>query len=400
MPAALPEKTDFPVRAQHGTPAAAFRTTRELAPWILLGIALLAFGLRWAAVALHPQEGHFLHHDSPYYMQNAWSILTTGLPALGDNEAPLGFSYLLLVVFALGGHLPFIAYVLQPLAGAVVCLLLYFLCRQLGHPVAGLIAAAIATVHPTLINSASQILTEPWASIFILSSLLAAGTRRKPMLLLAGFLMGFACIIRAPTLAVLVGLPLWWILRDPAQGFRRAAPFLLMGFLPIAAVSVHLSVASHQPVFLTLQSHEASTVRSVSSGFLEVELEEQQERGGYFEYASRHPMRFVQERFFSFINFVSPWPMDDDRSLLRKILVAICDGIVLLAALAAAVMLWKQQPRSECFLLLWLPCCLCLFYTAFFSIPRYRVTSLPMLIAFSSLVLVPRRSSGVASAIA
>jgi 4-amino-4-deoxy-L-arabinose transferase-like glycosyltransferase len=367
----------------------AFRVTRDMTAWILLGIGLLAFGLRWAAVAFHPQAGHYMHHDSYFYLDNARSILATGMPA--ENDAPIGFSYILCVFLKAGCDVHSIAYFLQPLVGAIDCLLLYFLCRQFGHPVAGLIAAAFAAIHPTLVNSSSQILTEPWATLFVLSSLLAAGTKKNSMVLLAGLLMGIASIIRAPSLAAFLGLPLWWMVRHGMQGVRRAAPFLLAGALPIIAVSVHLSVAHHRTVFLTLQSREASSVQSVPSGFVELEPEQEQERGGYFQYAARHPVRFVEERFFSFLNFTSPWPLDDNRSLWRKLFVTICDGSILLAAIWAAVALWKRQGPNDWFVFLWVPCCVCLFYTAFFSIPRYRVTSLPLLITFAALVLVPSR---------
>lgn len=389
MPATLPDTTGPSANYLPHRQPAVVRSARDATAWILVAIGLLAFGLRWAAVAFHPQEGHYLHHDASFYLENARSILATGLP--GDNEAPLGFSYVLCLVLRVGGDVHFIAFVLQPLVGAVNCLLIYFLCRQYGHPTAGIIAATAASVHPTLINSASQILTEPWATLFILCALIALSTKKKSTLLLAGLLTGFACTVRAPNLAVLLGFSIWWIVRGPARGLQRAAPFLAVALVPIAAVSIHLSVAHHRPVFLTLQSREASFVQSVPGGFLELEHEQEQKRGGYFEYGLKHPMRFLQERFFSFSNFVSPWPLDDDRSVRRKAIVTVCDGSILLAAALAALVLWKRQRRSEWFVLLWLPCCVCLFYTAFFAIPRYRVPTLPLLIAFAALVFVPQR---------
>jgi hypothetical protein len=357
---------------------------------LLLVIGLAAFVLRVAVVIFHPQSGHWFHQDTIYYLENADSILRTGLPTL--NKAPLGFSYILCVLLQLGFSLKAIAYIIQPLAGAFDCLLVFFVCRGFGHPRAGLVGAAFCAVHPSLINSSSQLLSEEWAMLFVLLGLVAWLSDRKGAPFAAGLLLGFACAIRSPCLAALVALILWSLRSSHARNFRRTGLLALGAAIPILVVSIHLGLASHTPVFLTLQSSEADTVIPVWGGYETLTPEEHLQRGSYFEFAWHHPAQFAQERMKSFLTFASPWPFGDDRPLLRKWIMCASDGSVLLASLTSAFILWRRDPSSRWFVLAWLPCCVCLFYTLFFSNPRYRVPTLPLLASFSALVLVPKRT--------
>jgi 4-amino-4-deoxy-L-arabinose transferase-like glycosyltransferase len=354
---------------------------------ILFAIGLLAYGVRMAEVALHPETLHYLHHDTFYYLENAESILTTGLPTL--NSAPIGLSYILCIFFKLGLSFRDIAWIVQPLVGTADCLLVCVLCAQFGHRRAGLVAAAVCAIHPSLVNSSSQILTEDWAMLFVLLALIASGSRKKWMMLSAGFLMGFACAIRAPCLGSLAGLVVWWLWRDRFKALPRVALFTAGAALPIAVVSIHLSAANHGPVFLTLQTYEASVFKPTLGSPEMTSEAERQQRGSYLQFALRDPAAFLKERWESFVTFASPWPFGGDRSLLRKCVVTLSDGAVISTALAAGFILWRRQRRSEWFVMVWLPCCLCLFYTLFYSYPRYRVPTLPLLIGFSALVLVP-----------
>jgi 4-amino-4-deoxy-L-arabinose transferase-like glycosyltransferase len=283
-----------------------------------------------------------------------------------------------------------IAFMVQPVIGAVDCLLIYVLCKKLCRPRAGLVAAGICAVHPSLINSSSQVLSEDWAIFFLLLGLITALSHRKRSLFAAGLFIGGACAVRSPCLAMLLGLVAWLMWTDRERGARRALALLAGALIPISLVSVHLSVASQSPVFVTLQNVEANTVKPVWGGFETLELEHQFRRGSYFEFAWRHPVDFAKERMISFITFASPWPFGDDRSLRRKGVMVLSDGLVLVTSIVAAVSLWRRNPRSPWFVLVWLPCCLCVFYTLFFSSPRYRVPTLPLLVAFSTMVLLPQ----------
>ena len=365
-----------------------FKKINRWRVWSLVAIGAIAYLLRVFVVAFHPHQGHWFHEDTIYYLENAYAILTTGLPTV--NKAPIGFSYILCIWLKLGLSPKAIAFTVQPIVGAVDCLLVYVLCKRLSRPRAGLVAAAICAVHPSLINSSSQLLSEDWAILFLLLGLIAALSHRRRSLFAAGLLVGGACAIRSPCLAMLLGLVAWLMWNDRQRGALRAAALLFGALVPIAAVSIHLSVASEMPVFVTLQNTEANTVKPVLGGFEALGLEDQFRRGSYFHFAWNHPLQFAGERMTSFFTFASPWPFGDDRSLRRKGIMLASDGLVLVLAVIAAVRLWRRNPHSPWFVLVWLPCCLCLFYTLFFSNPRYRVPTLPLLVAFSTMVLLPR----------
>jgi len=368
--------------------AASFRKVNRWLVWSLVAIGAVAYLLRVFVVAFHPHQGHWFHEDTIFYLENAQAILITGLPTL--NKAPIGFSYILALLLKFGLQPKAIAFMVQPIVGALDCLLVYVLCKKMCRPRAGLVAAAICAVHPSLINSSSQLLSEDWAVLFLLLGLIAALSHRRRSLFAAGLLMGAACAIRSPCLAMLLGLVLWLMWTDRERGGRRAAALLLGALIPIGVVSIHLSIASQSPVFVTLQNTEANTVKPALGGFEALELEEQFRRGSYFDFAWHHPLLFAEERMISFITFASPWPFGDDRSLRRKGIMAFSDGFVLVASLIATISLWRRNPRSPWFVLVWLPCCLCFFYTLFFSNPRYRVPTLPLLVAFSTMVLLPQ----------
>ncbi len=388
MPVNPPASPDVRAAPGHSGAANSPLKTGSQVAWMLLAIGLVAFGLRVAVVTFHPQKGHWFHEDTIFYLENAQAILNAGLPTL--NKAPLGFSYILAALLKLGFDLTTIAFVIQPLAGAIDCLLVFVLCSRFGQSRAGLLAAALCAVHPSLLNSSSQVLSEDWAMLFFLLGLIAASSHKKRLLFPAGLLLGFACAIRSPCLAMLLGLLVWLCWTDRAKGFRRVALVGLGAALPILAVSIHLGIASHSTVFLTLQSSEADTVKPVLGGFEALDPQTQRARGCYFEFAMSHPLQFAQERMVSFLTFASPWPFGDDRPLMRKWILCISDGVVLLASLLAAYALGRRRTQRGWFVLLWLPCCMCLFYTLFFSNPRYRVPTLPLLIGFSAMVFLPR----------
>lgn len=367
-----------------------FRGLENSPVGILCTIALLAFGLRFAVVvSLGP--GHYIHGDTVKYVENARAILDTGMPTL--NRAPIGFSYILMPLLALGTSLRNIGYFIEPTMGMFDCILAYVLCCSFGSRLAGLLAAFICAIHPALINGSSQILTEDWAIFCILLSLALVRVDKKLYILTGGLLMGFACTIRSPNLSMFLGISAWWIFLDGRAGLRKAAFYWLGAAIPMLVVSVHLSLASNHLAFLTLQQDETNWLKPVLGGYQLITSDETLDRKGYLHFAATHPVQFAQERVLSFLTFVSPWPLDEERTLKRKLILLVSDGSILLVALASAVVLLRRGSHYEWFLLLWLPLCLCAFYTLLFSIPRYRLPAIPLLIVFSCLVLVKNSSA-------
>ncbi len=362
----------------------------ELHPKIfMVFLGATGWALRVMVVCLHPEPDHYIASDTISYYENALSILHIGEARF--KVFPVGFSLILIPLIALKADLWTIGHIIEPAVGAMAGVLVFILARKMQNIRAGIAAGMICAFHPTLLNCSSQILTEDWTIMFTLAALVILSNNSWHRCFVAGIIMGVACTVRSPCLALVAAIAIWWIIARGRKGLLLSIPFCVGAFLPILFVSIFLSYSQHRLILLTPQSDEMSRYAAVKGGWVSLKPEEKEERKSYFLFAVKQPKKFLKERFDSFITFVSPWPFGNDRSLGRKLMLAISDGLVLAFAGFAFLRVIGNVSFRPILLLPWMVLMLCVFYTLTYSIPRYRVPAIPLLVTFTCLALIPPR---------
>ena len=169
------------------------RIRRGAAP-LLLGILILAFGLRLARLTFQPlwwDEGYTLYFTTS---DTAQLISRTAM----DIHPP--FYYLLLQAWiSLTGPSPFAVRILSVITGTLIVAMVYVLGRRLlSHPT-GLVAASLAAVAPFLIYYSQEarmyalVTLLGLVSTYLLWELLGARRRRAPRPLLAAAYIAVTC---------------------------------------------------------------------------------------------------------------------------------------------------------------------------------------------------------------
>ncbi len=156
--------------------------------------------------------------DGPIYDALAWSVATgDGIPESFRNGYPLlllGYVWFAGAVYGAVGHSYFILCAVQSVLGAVTCVLLYVVAKELfGEPVARVAAAFTAISFPLLFAAASighqavdGFLT--LLAVYLLTRA-AAGRRTAWYWLGVGAILGCAIAVRETNLFVLLLLVLW-----------------------------------------------------------------------------------------------------------------------------------------------------------------------------------------------
>ena len=146
-----------------------------------------------------------------------------------------------------GGVHPTLVLITLALVGSAAIPLTLLLGRQLAGPIAGLFAAGLLAFYPALLEYQGLLLTEPLAA-FLLSAALLVFLRavERPSLrpwLADGALLGLLALVRPEYLAIVVLLPLAWLVREWRQGrLRRAATLAGIALLGAVAVLVPWTV--------------------------------------------------------------------------------------------------------------------------------------------------------------
>ena len=157
---------------------------RDPVRWIVLGILLVALGLRLGFVLTLPERP--LYWDEPLYENRAKLYQSAWQSVLGDTEGPTlreafhrslqkgeAYAATVGVVYTVLGPQPRAVFVLQALLDTLTCLLLYGLARAVGGVRAGLIALTLAALYEPFIFSAARLQTETLASLLCVGGLWA-----------------------------------------------------------------------------------------------------------------------------------------------------------------------------------------------------------------------------------
>jgi Dolichyl-phosphate-mannose-protein mannosyltransferase len=220
----------------------------------------LAFTLAAGLVALWPRlfvaiawakepvwDGHYYHFGAERIARGlgySEDVLVHGVPMWKPwAHYPVGYSALLGGVYKLFGTGLIVAPIANALIGALLVVVVHRLARYYLSDGRAAVAAGLAAVHPGLIAYSALVMTEPLASLLLLSSVYAALHFRGRWLALvaSGALLGFAALVRpssllaAPLLALtepLTGLHSW------PKALARAALSSLVALLVISPWTV------------------------------------------------------------------------------------------------------------------------------------------------------------------
>lgn len=364
---------------QHASDLAAPRVRRH---FVLL--FFVAFLIRTAVVIL--QGTHYIHTDTSSYWENAQSLAATGiLKAIPIKwSVQIGFSWMLAPFIFFGAGLSFIGHILMPAIGASVAVTAGILASQMGNGKAGLFAGWCCALHPTLINYSAQIISEMPTALLLLLGVYYLVRSSLSGSLISGVCFGLACATRSPCLGVMAAIMLACLM-------LRLIPLknlLIVGAVASAIIMIcvlQLSIAYNRLIFLTPQTNQLNESAPVAGGMRWLDSSEIQERGYYLHFARTHTIDFLKERSISCINFISVWPCGDDRSTLKKAVIALSEGpFMLIGMMLLLGGAWRKTQRS----LLLLPAAwmgLWFFHTMTYSLIRYRVPVLPLLIVFISV---------------
>ncbi len=173
-----------------------------------------------------------------------YSFPTAWWPATEPSEPTSFWSFLyplyLSAVYAVAGHHPLIARIVQGLiTGPITAWLLYLLGRRLFNPVVGLAAAAISSIYVYFIYYQAALMTEPFYIAAILGALvLALEIVERPSWgrwLALGSVLGIAILLRQ-ALLLFVPFLLGWVLWTGRKKIRPWALLLPVGIILLMVV--------------------------------------------------------------------------------------------------------------------------------------------------------------------
>lgn len=228
QPQPRPE-TAAPPRLQR---AAAWAEREARAPWLAIGVFLLAAGIRlWFNLVVHP-PGDFIESDMWVYDLRAKNLLA-GTLGPWDSFTPRGYPALLAAVYALEGEPYRNVAILQAFFGAGIAVLAFGIGRRLfGSNLLSATAALLVSAHLPLVLYGGFLLSEiPFAFFLLLSLYLFFRAEASGAWLswLGGCLSFSAAVLIRPNL--LPALPLvgiWVMWRMGLPGLRRALALALV----------------------------------------------------------------------------------------------------------------------------------------------------------------------------
>jgi 4-amino-4-deoxy-L-arabinose transferase-like glycosyltransferase len=204
----------------------------RLCVWSIVAVLVVALGLRLGYVLTLPADLRW--PDEETYDQIATNFLIgEGLTFRHDEiQKPPLYPLTLAVLTKLGLQAPGVR-IVQAFLGALTCLLIYLLARELMGEWPGRVAGALAAVEPFFIYFTGYLLTETLFLLFFVASWyyivrtwqeLSRRARKTEWLarcLIAGLLAAATTLIRPELLPVYALVPIVWLLIGP----RRIAGF-------------------------------------------------------------------------------------------------------------------------------------------------------------------------------
>jgi 4-amino-4-deoxy-L-arabinose transferase-like glycosyltransferase len=220
----------------------------------LLVVLVVALVVRVVAAV----NGYDFRHgsDADQYERLAAGIFRGDGFGIPGSQNPYDFApgapYFAAAIYWLVGDVdPTAARIGMAVAGTLAVLVIFFLGRRLGGPVAGLIGAALAAVYPAPIFYTGLLSSEPIAMLTVAGALLAflwAADEGRPAWawLVPGALFGLTAYLRPEYLLLtllfaLLALVLMWRRRGLVRGVLAAAAIVAALAVVIAPWTIHVS---------------------------------------------------------------------------------------------------------------------------------------------------------------
>ena len=210
-------------------------------------VAVAALGIRLAAAVSAEdflvQGDAFVFHHVAQGVADGQGFHVLGGPA-PTAEHPPGWEIMLAAADLVGANGYFSHRLLGTLLGTMTVVLIGLLGRAVATPAVGLLAAALAAVHPLLWSADVSLMSETLYGAFLVGALLAAH-RRSPLAL--GALLGLAALTRGEALAlvVLLVVALFW------RQWRAMALAVGAFVLVLAPWTVRNLVTFEKPVLIS-----------------------------------------------------------------------------------------------------------------------------------------------------
>ena len=352
MPAS--QQQTSPLEATEGaeesntTRAAAWLRRRAFNPYsiALLLVLVLAVGLRvwWISyVDVDPQDGRL---DDTLFYDRAADALAEGrgyvhLHGYPTAQWPPGYPFILAGIYKAFGYNVLGAKILNVVAGAATCLLIYALGARVLNRKAGLLGALIFALFPSAVQFTALIATESiFPVIMLLLILLAIGFGRQqdvsPLKLLAlGALAGLASLVRseAPVLLAMIFIA-WIATRFSWRRFFGHGALMAIGavaviapwtvrnalvmdaFIPVSSAAGHTFLTGHRedpydPLAIFPEAELQEKYNYLPFPEREVKVEREAMKEG-LEYMWGHPTEELQHLGEKFRQFYT-----DDSDALR-----------------------------------------------------------------------------------
>lgn len=315
-----------------------------------------------------------------------------------------GYPALLAASLVLGGW--WFAILVQVVAGAATCYLVYRLARERFGEIEALLAAALAAAYPIFWYMAGTLLSETLFTFFFLASILflirLRGRLRLWDSVAAGVLSGVACLIRPSHFLFLPFLLPFFVARG--QGRPRAlgtwAVALGACLVAMSPWIVRNYMHAGELVFTTLQTgaslYEANSPDATGGPAMdkttwpeEIHSMPEYERNGYLmkravHYMASRPGRTLHLALVKLARFWSPVPNDPGQ---RTMLVsaAMLATYVPAMVLGLVGVITSIRQRKSAGLLLVPILYYALLHMIFVGSVRYRVPIMPLVLVFSGL---------------
>jgi 4-amino-4-deoxy-L-arabinose transferase-like glycosyltransferase len=232
----------------------AFRGTLAL-------IALAALAIRTAATVRH-RDYPVIGDALTFHLEGGYLAHGEGFRRIFEDvptaEHPPLFIVLLAAFTLAGAGGIYAQQLLLGVVGAATVVLVGLLGRKVAGDRAGLIAAAVAAVHPLLWLADGALMSESLYGPFVVGSLLAAcayvGARSAGRAALVGALVGLAALTRGEALLLVPLLALAMLVRAPLPGRARLAHLgaLVAAFaIVLAPWSIRNALTFNAPVLIS-----------------------------------------------------------------------------------------------------------------------------------------------------
>jgi len=223
-----------------------------------VALVALAFRVLYWTQARRTPFYDYLHLDPLYYV--AWARRIAAGDWVGTEifeQSPL-YAYFLGSFFALAGEQLALLRLLQFAVGVLTCVGIWFVARYHFGPAAGLAAGLVAAAYGPFLYYEGQVMKSflnPALAVLLLALLAAADQGSRLLLFAAGAALGALALTRETALLLVPVLAAWCFATWPRPAWRArlgAAALLLLGAgVALAPVALRNLAVSGAPVLLT-----------------------------------------------------------------------------------------------------------------------------------------------------